>query len=121
MGSHAALISELEAAKEGSRALSDEVLTACDAWERTAVGEIFPDPTGNLQDAVDLVPEGWGGCRVIEERTGRGRAFIGPAGAAPSGQAWAGYEVKNGEPINIATPALALSIAILKAMETADG
>ena len=76
MGSHAALIAELESAQEGSRALSDEVLLAL-GWKREQVSlsppglhswkmpdgtwaEGLPDPTRDLQDIVDLVPERWG-------------------------------------------------------------
>lgn len=66
------LITRLEQAKEGSRELSDEVLLAL-GW-KTGIGTHAdftkfhapdgspasrdrPDPTTNLQDAVDLVPE----------------------------------------------------------------
>ncbi len=68
MGSHAALISELEAAEEGSRKLSDEVLLALGwrigeprrAWAPNRefhFSDQIPDPSRNLQDGVNLVPE----------------------------------------------------------------
>ena len=109
---NAALISELEASPEGTRALSDKMLTACDAWERTAVGEIFPDPTRNLQDAVDLMPEGCGYV-VSDGDWSTARASVG----------WKNTSVAFDAPkfdVRAATPALALVIALLKAMETAD-
>ncbi len=75
MGSHAALIAELEKAEEGTRALSDEVLLAL-GWKRKhavfpggarSVGMMWippdtpgialpdaPHPTGNLQDILDV-------------------------------------------------------------------
>jgi len=72
------LLTQLETAQEGSRELSDAMLEelgwrqdhdADPTWyERTLWRkpdgslhlEPDPDPTRNLQDAVDLVPDGWG-------------------------------------------------------------
>ena len=69
---NATLIARLEEAKEGSRALSKGVLRALD-YRMAADGKCWmaengsrisqkSDPTRNLQDGVDLVPEGkgWG-------------------------------------------------------------
>ena len=118
---NAALISELEAAKEGSRALSDKVLLARgftrqavknqpnswmwfkpDGRQLGALGVQRPHPTGNLQDIADLVPEDmkWG---------------------VDSLEAWVGQGDDEDTWGNAKTPALSLSIALLKAMETADG
>ena len=71
MGSHAALIARLEKAKEGNRELSDQVLLALGLtgkdglrrkdWDARGKAYLYTrryDPTRNLQDAVDLVPEG---------------------------------------------------------------
>ncbi len=70
MGSHAALIYEVEHVKEGSRSLSDKVLVACGWkhephgvwWGKDAEGGLIQQanvhlshPTCNLQDAVDAV------------------------------------------------------------------
>ena len=68
MGSNAALIEKLVEAKEGSRALSKGVLRAL-GYRMTADGKGWmaangsrisqkSDPSRNLQDAVDCVPEG---------------------------------------------------------------
>ena len=131
MGSHAALIAELEQEKEGSRALSDEVLRAL-GWITVVVGghEIWnspdgklrlaaqfdrPDPTQNLQDAADEAERcsyDWEVGKWIQS-AGKivGDAQVWPSGdddALPTGgKAW--------------SPALALSAAILKAMETEGG
>jgi len=111
---NAALIAKLEKAEEGSRALSDAMLTACDAWERTAVGEIFPDPTRNLQDAVDLVPERWGWLVEVWQRAESWAQIVQrPKNSVKPSGIFEGAEAKS--------PALALSIAILKAVEAGDG
>ncbi len=117
----APLISRLVEAKEGSRALSDEVLEALgykmfqdwNGW-----GWIAPDgtkhspglrfdPTRSLDDAVELVPEGWFWS------------------VSDIGEAWIGTHLGPNQPIKYegkgATPALALVMAILKAMETEGG
>jgi hypothetical protein len=72
------LISRLESAAEGSRELSDDVLLAC-GWEKTfdgvacdywapphTAGRVYsdnrPSPTESVDDALELVPEGWTWC-----------------------------------------------------------
>ena len=113
-----ALITKLEAATEGSRALSDEVLLTC-GWQRSnhqdrrscywtspdgRTHSRRPDPTRSLDDAVTLVPEGWlwsVGVQNTHKRTG------------PSAFIWK-PDVK-AQFIEAATPALALCIAALKA------
>ncbi len=114
MGSHAALIAELEQAQEGSWQLSDEVLLALGwkigkprrAWAPNRdfyFGNQIPDPTRNLQDAVDLVPEGhpWtlDSIGIVEMGTTTGKPVEGIA----------------------ATRAIAMCIAILRTMEVRDG
>ena len=112
MGSHAALIAELESAQEGSRVLSDKVglalgytLLFIDASTSTEANENVghPDPTRNLQDAVDLVPEGhpWtlDSIGIVEMGTTTGKPVEGIA----------------------ATRAIAMCIAILRAVEAEGG
>ncbi|KKK62212.1 hypothetical protein LCGC14_3006570, partial [marine sediment metagenome] len=119
MGSNAVLIAELEQAKEGSRALSDRVLLALGYSLKTRTLEWYtpagvvighnsdwsrrPDPSRNLQCAVDLVPEGhpWtlDSIGIVEMGTTTGKPVEGIA----------------------ATRAIAMCIAILKAMEAGDG
>jgi hypothetical protein len=61
------LIERLEAAAEGSRELSDEVLVLTPwFWEDPKGGRWgdascprVPDPTRSVDDALGLVPEGW--------------------------------------------------------------
>ncbi len=89
-----------------------------DGTHGTTVHRDVPDFTTSLDAALTLVPEGAGVCLVIEEWTGQARVMVGPNAFNPGGRGWAGYEVKNGEPVNIATPALALCIAALKARQT---
>ena len=103
MGSHAALISELEAAKEGTRALSDKVLVALGQLsESHKLMPDRPDPTRDLQDIADLVPEDmkWG---------------------VDSTEAWVGQGDDEDAWGNAKTPALSLCIALLKAMEAEGG
>jgi len=123
---NAALIARLVEAKEGSRALSDEVLVALGMtgkgtlrrkdWDATGKTHIYVgryDPTGNLQDAVDLVPTGYG--YVVSD---------GDWSTARASVAWKNTSVAFASPkfdVRAPTPALALSIAILKAMEAGDG
>ena len=110
-----ALIKRLEEAKEGSRALSDEVLTALEMtgkgalrrkdWDALGKSHIYVglyDPTGNLQDAVDLVPEGSGWGVDCDD-------FI---------EAWVGHGDDEDAWGHGKTAPLSLCIAILKAMET---
>ena len=114
MGSHAALIARLVETKEGTRELSDEVLVALGwrigkprrAWAPNRdfyFDDQVPDPTRNLQDIVDLVPEGhpWtlDSIGIVEMGTTTGKPVEGIA----------------------ATRALAMCIAILKAVEAGDG
>ncbi len=141
MGSHAALIAELvtelEQANEGDRELSDVVLRALGwKWEtrhyemdgvklsREVIlkpdGNIWdwktrprPDPTRNLQCAVDLVPEGWRVYSIQQNHHGDLRWYAGIDEVYKSGNVNSG--VINGG------PALALVIAILKAVEAKDG
>ncbi len=123
MGSHAALIKRLEEAKEGSRELSDEVLVALGwrigkprrAWAPNRdfyFDDQVPDPSRNLQDAVDLVPEGWaGGGRLVGE----------PPYAMEllnTNEDESGFVNSSA---NTPAPALALCIAILRTMEVRDG
>ena len=131
MGSHAALIAELEEVKEGSWALSDEVLMALGwtveqlpanrvgvlGWKRPdgIWAGAPPRPTTNLQDTVDLVPEGrwWttGSHRLgpITDEHDSGPWAIVWNGIFPRGRGFA------------AIPALSLCIAILKAVEAEGG
>ena len=123
---NAALIARLEKAEEGSRALSDEVLVAL-GWTRSSKATVAytsggdrrvdgwgdpsgvwyglsansrPDPTENLQDTVDLVPDGhpWtlDSIGIVEMGTTTGKPVEGIA----------------------TTLAVAMCIAILRAMET---
>ena len=132
------LIAELEAAKEGSRELSDEVLLMC-GWSYepnrygpggpqwgggglwtdplgigTAASDPRPSPTESLDAALTLVPEGW--IWEISNTVGCGGdvsggfAWVQPADVRPPG---AHHQAKG------ATPALALCIAALKAREAA--
>ncbi len=119
MGSHAALIAKLEEAKEGSRELDYTIRmvlagyepVSADAARRADEDGADPAPhyTTNLQDAVDLVPEGW---------------------------VWHVWGVDDGMPnaevrktishtpqygLSGCNPALSLCIAILKALEARDG
>ena len=120
---NAALITELEKAEEGTRALSDEVLLLS-GWsvESQLSGHMWvtpdggylerdldrPHPTGNLQDAVNLVPEGewWSLCVNLDDRE-ICEAEVGGCSGDNQGLA--------------ATPALALCICILKAMAAPGG
>ena len=123
-----ALIAKLEKAPEGSRALSDEVLLALGwtqyrmpnwkagrlAWKKPdgrGAGPEAADPTRNLQDVVDLVPEGWF-WRVGVYSNRRPSAIITKADGVPP--------TKWSYAPDAATPTLALCIAILRAMEAAD-
>lgn len=128
-----ALISKLEKAKEGSRAMSDGVLLVLgwtqskpDHWK---IGELAwkipqgewagqpPDPTRDLQDAVDLVPEGW----IVADLRQRINPPVWHWYCALS-YLTAKFESFDIRPDTEApTPALALSIAILKALEAGDG
>ncbi len=125
---NAALLAELEQAKEGSRALSDKVLTAL-GW-KTGIGTHAdftkfhapdgsppsrdrPDPSRNLQDIVDLVPEGLG-WSLGPGLTKRHLAIV----AKPE---WF-FDSSKGmsmDPCEADSPALSLCIAILRAMESA--
>ena len=126
---NAALIAKLEQAQEGSRVLSEEVLLALGwairvsdksphfvYWIKPGGGEFSsdnrPEPTQNLQDATGLLaPDFWwvvsGGA---QKTTGAPDAHVGCRGRQIYSQ--------NGK---ATTPALALSIAILKAVEAGDG
>ena len=112
---NAALIAKLEIAQEGSRELSDEVLTALEMtgkgalrrkdWDVLGKSHIYVgryDPTGNLQDAVDLVP-------------GNAHWSV----SYPVGEAELIYGGPNGFVVTAyaATGALALCIAVLRTME----
>lgn len=121
------LIARLEAATEGSRELSDEVLRAC-GWTTDWLAEgslhptwhapgcwpkgsiVRPDVSRSLDDALALVPEGW---RI----TVIGSTFTG----SPSPRwrwLFQRFGLSGGEPYGeAATPALALCAAILRAME----
>ena len=114
------LIKDLETAPSGSRELSDRVLLAC-GWRRQrpmegAVSWVWfrpdgekhngksPDPTRNLQDAVDwVVPEG------VEWRV---QMALGTKSQPEIGFAIVGECGRTGS-----TPALALCIAALRAKE----
>ena len=98
VGSHAALIAELEQAKEGSPKLDVAVYAALDH------DLIVPIPkcTRSLDAAVDLVPESmkWG-VDCLEAWVGQG----------DDEDSWG----------HAKTPAISLCIAVLKAMEPGDG
>ena len=107
------LIARLEEAPHGTRELSDEVLVACDCSQDKGRG-FFPDPTRNLQDGVDLVPEGW-----LWRLDGTNPTY---PEADLWGPNWRTEREQEYISCGAATPALALVIAILKAMESAgDG
>ena len=118
------LLTDLQSATEGSRELSDRMLLACgeytldadgcyrdyQGYARAMVGR--PNPTQNLQDAVSLVPEGtwyW----HIRKHSSSGRRHDAivtlrkPGETADRCQFQARHR----------TPAIALCIAIIKAME----
>ena len=102
----------------GSRKLSDECLLAV-GWPEYKIipGNVRyvqdrPDPSQNLQDAVTwMVPPGWEWQLEWEidsdDESGVARVEIGDPMRGLAGEA--------------PTPALALCIAALKAMETTDG
>lgn len=120
------LIEKLETAEAGSRELSDEVLLALGWMEGPLNTTIWyrPDysvvpesenlePTTNLQDAVDLVPEGWdwGAGYGHENGDPEGEEVIfAVVGKPDKGLSTPGEA-------NAATPALALCAAILRAKE----
>ena len=119
-----ALIAKLEAATEGSRELSDEVLVAC-GWTRenighgkvAATGREFVvwqwtdpegarrspelDPTRSLDAAVAIVPDRWDYIAFTKRYTGKVSADVLLALSMHSNEG--------------ATPALALCISILHA------
>ena len=123
------LVARLEKAKSGSRELSDECLLAI-GWEIIyspnlglrkgstvwfPFSHALPSPTENAQDAIDwLVPEGWSYSHGAPDWS------CTEEGESPSAPAWAnvfkgrsgGWNTTTG-----ATPALALCIAGLKALE----
>lgn len=106
------LAARLEAATEGSRELSDEVLVACgwtvdpglfwrkpDGWH---CHDDAPDPTRSVDDSIALI--------------GERRWYI----AASARDDMGGYFVQVGKPTaHAATPALALCAAIVKGVEPA--
>ena len=112
------LIERLEAAETGSRELSDECLLAV-GWQKEDVahqrgiwlapsswiyGWNRPDPSRNLQDALDwMVPEGaqWS----IDAKPGAAIAYVGPT---------------NENEGDAVTPACALSAASLRAHEAME-
>ncbi len=118
------LLTALTDATEGSRELSDRMLLSW-GWEPPKLDDIStdyypfwvfnrqtwtnglqPDPSRNLQDALDGVPEGWQwDVRHAEFPQTRPTAFCWPSGQR-SGHANAAN-----------TPALALCIAIEKARQ----
>ena len=107
MGSHAALIAKLEQAQEGSPALDVEV---CAAVHRDLFVPI-PRYTTSLDDAVDLVPEGWLVECLKQDTNERWHCFLIDR---------ADDEDEDDESVgalNSSTPALALCIAILRAVE----
>lgn len=135
---NAALIARLVKAKEGTRALSDEVLLALgwtkskpDPWK---IGELAwkkpngqwagmpPHPTSSLDDTVDLVPEGWDW-----DLTSRNIAIICSDWNDDEAKVFWSQEQSRGkigfsQSIGtVATPAIALSICILKSLETESG
>lgn len=126
------LITRLEAATEGSRELDAEIavrikyptyrypdpVSNCapsswvEAWDRLtgwSVGDPLPRYTRSIDAAMTLVPEGWRVHRMQESDDGRWSAFVvrkhGLGGI--SGDEWAEWP----------TPAIALTIAALKAWE----
>lgn len=113
---NAALVAKLEQAQEGSRELSDEVLVALRQLSESY--KLMPDcpaPTRDLQDAVDLVPEGlyWS----IGWHTSNGnllaKTVLWPPGPWPGpNEGWRGQHQEL---------AISFSIALLKAVEARDG
>ena len=132
MGSLAALIAALERAEEGSRELSDEVLLALGWGTRLEfTREVWvapsgnsskhrPHPTRNLQAAVDLVPEGWGWAAAELDQGEPSAVLTNREPQLKPGTFDANPDKKDFRS-KAATPALALVIAILKAVETKDG
>ncbi len=134
MGSHAALIAKVESAQEGSRELDAHICCAMSTedgpffnpflgedgswYVQAGIGGWqmkhgdFPHYTTDLQDAVDLVPEGWN-WEIMRWVQSAGKV-VGDASVAKDmdstpfeGKAW--------------SPALALCVAILRAVEAGDG
>ena len=115
----AALIAKLEAAAEGSRWLSDRVLEAV-GWAPPDGAKLWmphaeperPDPSRSIDDGVALVPEGYAWFVESEDRSTVTEKI------RPCASVWklGGYCTIN-ETAFAATPALALSIAALKAQE----
>ncbi len=133
MGSHAALVAKLVSAKEGSRELDGEIaklfgwkpqgkgfrhwIAPKDCpWPKSMAG--VPFYTTSLDAAVDLVPEGWSSGRISWPGRDSGylkanaRADLLHDSSSGGGPRETGFA---------ATPALALVIAILKAVEAKDG
>ena len=121
------LLSELEQATNGSRELSDKVLLAIgwqfpDDWEpkglshgnlvspngETISHHLRPNPTENLQDALELVPEGW--YPVLEPYINDADLVVYCADLFRPN--WG-----EREPCRAHTPTLAFCIATLKARE----
>ena len=106
------LATRLEAASEGSRELSDEMLLVLGFTEWRLRHK--PDPTRSIDDGLTMVPEGWGwdlGCNLDPGQM-YSSIIRGPFDTArPEGQSAVGFSN---------SPALALCIALLAAKEQAD-
>ena len=126
MVTNAALIAKLAAAKEPSRALSDEVLKALgykvmrdwNGWRWLKPGgnlvQTF-DPTGNLQDIAELVPEGYRWSVFYHPDKGIAAEVYAVEETEPHAVDANKFGQVNGLRGNVAT---ALSAALLKTMET---
>jgi hypothetical protein len=143
------LITKLEAATEGSRELSDEVLLACgwvregtrdprlDCW-RDPQGNVYdhwndphgratqvvprPSPTESIDAALTLVPDDWGYVSVSMLRGGSSEAFMLEKDYSPPGDGHIDDEWSQWlEKAFHTSPALAICIAALKAIEAGDG
>ncbi len=125
------LLSQLEAATEGSRKLSDEMLLA-HGWRPYEVGRFMgpiyywhgpngesvseerrPDPSRNLQDAVSLVPEGSGWSVEVDIHEASARIAV---PFEDHGQRFISSDQTFRS--DAKTPSLALCIAIIKAHES---
>lgn len=122
-----ALITKLESAQEGSRALSKGVFRLL-GYRMMADGKGWmasnglrisqkADPTRNLQDAVDLVPEGWL-VSISQDINERWHCSLINRCADEDDLDNIYEEVRA---LHVPTAPLGICIAILKTMEAADG
>ena len=116
----AELIELLERAEEGSRELDNFIRIYHVGFDPDslpthwpAIGDGTPHYTTNLQDALQLVPEGY----CWEASSGHG-SIMGRAN--PKASIWLPKDCRKGGTAFAKTPQLALCIACLRAQESTD-